>query len=80
MIAGADPSTREELKRDIAELDHLIEEILLASRLEAVTGLERREPIDLLALAAEEAPAPLGHRLAHVLGDGYPVGLRCGGQ
>lgn len=51
---GADNRTREELKRDIAELDHLIEEILLASRLEAVAGLERREPVDLLALAAEE--------------------------
>jgi len=52
---GADAKTREELRRDIAELDHLIEEILLASRLEAVPGLEREEPVDLLALAAEEA-------------------------
>ncbi|TMJ30235.1 MAG: HAMP domain-containing histidine kinase [Alphaproteobacteria bacterium] len=52
---SADPRTREELRRDIAELDQLIEEILLASRLEAVSGLERHEPIDLLALAAEEA-------------------------
>jgi signal transduction histidine kinase len=52
---NADPRTRDELKRDIAELDPLIEEILLASRLEAVSGLERREPVDLLALAAEEA-------------------------
>src|SRR3954470_5740047 len=52
---GADPRTRDELKRDIAELDHLIEEILLASRLEAVSGLEGAEPVDLLALAAEEA-------------------------
>jgi two-component system, OmpR family, sensor histidine kinase RstB len=51
----ADPKTREELKRDIAELDQLIEEILLSSRLEAVPGLERNEPVDLLALAAEEA-------------------------
>ncbi|HYD04976.1 MAG TPA: HAMP domain-containing sensor histidine kinase, partial [Reyranella sp.] len=50
----ADARTREELRRDIAELDHLIEEILLASRLEAVSGLERREPVDLLAIAAEE--------------------------
>jgi len=52
---GADSRTREALKRDIDELDRLIEEILLASRLEAVPGLERHEPIDLLALAAEEA-------------------------
>jgi signal transduction histidine kinase len=51
----ANVRTREALKRDIGELDRLIEEILLASRLEAVPGLERREPIDLLALAAEEA-------------------------
>jgi signal transduction histidine kinase len=51
----ADPKTRESLKRDIAELDQLIDEILLSSRLEAVQGLERHEPVDLLALAAEEA-------------------------
>src|SRR5258707_701241 len=52
---GANAKTREALKRDIDELDRLIEEILLASRLEAVPGLERQESIDLLALAAEEA-------------------------
>jgi len=52
---SADAKTREELKRDIAELDHLIEEILLSSRLEAAKGLEHNEPVDLLALAAEEA-------------------------
>ena len=51
----ADTRTRESLKQDIAELDQLIDEILLSSRLEAVKGLERREPVDLLALAAEEA-------------------------
>jgi len=51
----ADAKTRDSLKRDIAELDQLIEEILLSSRLEAVQGLERNEPVDLLALAAEEA-------------------------
>ena len=51
----ADAKTREALKHDIAELDQLIEEILLASRLEALPGLERHEPVDLLALAAEEA-------------------------
>lgn len=51
----ADLKTREELKRDIHELDRLIEDILLASRLEAVPGLDRSEPVDLLALAAEEA-------------------------
>ena len=51
----ADPKTQASLKQDIAELDLLIDEILLSSRLEAVSGLEHREPIDLLALAAEEA-------------------------
>ncbi|HQS15765.1 HAMP domain-containing sensor histidine kinase [Reyranella sp.] len=52
---AADPRTRESLKRDVAELDQLIEQILLASRLEAVPTLEQHEPVDLLALAAEEA-------------------------
>ncbi|MBS0550746.1 MAG: HAMP domain-containing histidine kinase [Proteobacteria bacterium] len=51
----ADPKTAQSLKQDIAELDQLIDEILLSSRLEAVPGLDHREPIDLLALAAEEA-------------------------
>jgi signal transduction histidine kinase len=60
---------RGEIERDIAELDALIEELLLASRLDAVAALERTEEVDLLALAAEEAarydlevqgePAPL---------------------
>ncbi|TAJ32170.1 MAG: HAMP domain-containing histidine kinase, partial [Reyranella sp.] len=52
---NADPKTRESLKQDVAELDQLIEQILLASRLEAVPTLEHPEPVDLLALAAEEA-------------------------
>lgn len=51
----ADARTRESLRQDVAELDQLIEEILLASRLEAQTGPDRREAVDLLALAAEEA-------------------------
>jgi signal transduction histidine kinase len=49
------PATREQLKGDIAELDQLIEEILLASRLDAIRVPERGEDVDLLALAAEEA-------------------------
>jgi len=52
---GADAKTRASLKQDVEELDQLIEQILLASRLEAVSTLEHREPVDLLALAAEEA-------------------------
>jgi signal transduction histidine kinase len=50
-----DPQRRAELKADIAELDQLIEELLLASRLDAIRAPESRENIDLLALAAEEA-------------------------
>jgi signal transduction histidine kinase len=51
---SADPKTKAGLEQDIAELDHLVDEILLASRLEAVAQNEVREEIDLLALAAEE--------------------------
>lgn len=44
-----------EIERDIAELDELVGEILLASRLDAMQQLETREEVDLLGLAAEEA-------------------------
>ncbi len=50
----ADPKRKEALERDIAELDKMIEEILLLSRLDALDELEVREDVDLLALAAEE--------------------------
>jgi len=46
---------KSEIERDIAELDALIEEVLLASRLDALASLEVTEEVDLLALAAEEA-------------------------
>jgi signal transduction histidine kinase len=46
---------RREIERDIAELDALIDEVLLASRLDAVRALDVTEEVDLLALAAEEA-------------------------
>jgi len=42
------------LERDIHELDQMIDEILLVSRLEAVHTLETEDEIDLLALVAEE--------------------------
>jgi len=45
---------RDEVERNVGELDALIEEILLASRLDAGAGIAR-EPVDLLALLAEEA-------------------------
>ncbi|HEY2780470.1 MAG TPA: HAMP domain-containing sensor histidine kinase [Steroidobacteraceae bacterium] len=51
---SADPKTKAGLEQDIAELDGLVDEILLASRLGAVEQNEVREEIDLLALAAEE--------------------------
>ena len=55
MNESADPRRKQELEKDIAELDTLIDEILLSSRLDAVQTVERREDVDLLALAAEEA-------------------------
>jgi signal transduction histidine kinase len=51
---GAAPRRRLELEHDIAELDALIDEILLASRLDAVAEREVDEAVDLLALASEE--------------------------
>jgi signal transduction histidine kinase len=47
-----EPTRKDEIARDIAELDALIDEILLASRLDASPSLQR-EPIDLLGLVAE---------------------------
>ena len=46
---------KSEIERDIAELDALIDEVLLASRLDTLRSLENIEPVELLALAAEEA-------------------------
>jgi signal transduction histidine kinase len=54
MKAGADAERRRKVEQDIAELDTLIDEILLASRLDAVKEREADEEVDLLALAAEE--------------------------
>lgn len=49
-----DPKGMAALEQDVSELDDLIEEILIAARLDAQDGLEAREDVDLLALAAEE--------------------------
>lgn len=54
-VPATDPNVTAELARNIAELDALIGEMLLSSRLAASTGIARAEPVDLLALAAEEA-------------------------
>jgi signal transduction histidine kinase len=49
-------SIHAEIVRNLAELDQLVGEILLASRLDhAGCSLERTESVDLLGLAAEEA-------------------------
>jgi signal transduction histidine kinase len=57
---GVPAERRAALAADIAELDQLIDEILTASRLDALEALERREEVDLLALAAEEAARVVG--------------------
>jgi signal transduction histidine kinase len=54
-VPDTDPKTSAEIARSIAELDALIGEMLLSSRLDAASGVARAEPVDLLALAAEEA-------------------------
>jgi two-component system OmpR family sensor kinase len=53
--AGAPQSLRDELARNIAELDQLIDELLLASRLDATAETARAlEAVDLTAMLAEE--------------------------
>ncbi len=55
LSASTDSMHRIELAKDLRELDDLLEEILLASRLEALPeGGEAEQEIDLLALIAEE--------------------------
>jgi signal transduction histidine kinase len=53
-LVEAQPERKAELTKDIAELDQLVDEILLVSRLDATEQLDVREDIDLAALAAEE--------------------------
>ncbi|HEX4508479.1 MAG TPA: HAMP domain-containing sensor histidine kinase [Burkholderiaceae bacterium] len=71
---GADERARDQLRTeidtDIAELDGLVDEVLLASRLDGTPRPEHLETVDLLALAVEE-----GARVdAHV--DGAPAVVR----
>jgi len=68
MKERADPVRKAGLEQDIAELDALIDEILLASRLDALKRLEADENVDLLALAAEECA-----RYENAELDGEPV-------
>ncbi|MDP1648304.1 MAG: HAMP domain-containing sensor histidine kinase [Rubrivivax sp.] len=73
MIEEAPPAQRAALRKeidtDIAELDALVGEVLLTSRLDAAAALDVREPVSLLAVAAEEA-ARVG---ATALGDDVQV-------
>lgn len=59
MLEEAQPAQRELLKREIdtniAELDSLVEEVLLASRLDGSGQTPQRTPVQLLAVLAEEA-------------------------
>ena len=59
MLEEATPEQRQQLRHEIdvnvGELDALVEEVLLASRLDAAAALDRHEELDLLGLAAEEA-------------------------
>ena len=59
MLPDAPPALQDKLHREIhtniAELDELVEEVLLSSRLEAGAAIDLDDPVDLLGLAAEEA-------------------------
>jgi signal transduction histidine kinase len=59
MLDAAAPAQRDKLKREIdrnvVELDALVEEVLLASRLDGAQDPLHRDRVDLFAVAAEEA-------------------------
>ena len=66
LLAGRErPELTAQIAADVAELDELIEELLLASRLQTSERIAEAEPIELLALVAEE---------------GARVGARVGGE
>ncbi len=73
MKASADAKLKSGLEQDIAELDWLVDEILLASRLDAVTEALATEELDVLALAAEECAryddAQLEGKVVNIRGD-----------
>ena len=54
-LLEGNPERRASIERDIVELDELIEELLTAARLDAPDSLGDAEPVDALALLAEEA-------------------------
>lgn len=51
---GPNPARSEAIEQDIAELDTLIDEILLMSRLDSGNHADMSESVDLVALVAEE--------------------------
>lgn len=53
--AGRREQLRREIHTNIGELDALVEEVLMASRLESQSAAPEREPVELVALGAEEA-------------------------
>jgi signal transduction histidine kinase len=71
LAARPDPQMLPSIERDIAELDALVDEILLASRLDQAAP-PADEPVDCLALAAEEA-ARARAVLHHAEGVAYEV-------
>jgi signal transduction histidine kinase len=76
MLDDASPAQRARLKQEIdtnvAELDALVEEVLLASRLDAAPTPERNERVELLGMVAEEAArvdAAVDGATTHVTGE-----------
>jgi signal transduction histidine kinase len=63
-----DAKFKDQIERDIVELDGLVDEILLSSRLDANPTLPAVEEVDLLAIAAEECARMEGCSL-----DGTPA-------
>lgn len=69
---GSDERQGKEIIANLGEIDALVEEILLASRLNHVGGLEQTVRLDLTALAAEECAlhgVPVSGRPAELKGD-----------
>jgi signal transduction histidine kinase len=71
LAARAEPGLAGSVRREVAELDALVEEILLASRLDHGPDPCEYERVDLLALAAEEA-ARASVRMREVAAEGIP--------
>ena len=72
-----DAGRKVEIVRNLAELDALVEEILLASRLDHVDRLHHPETVDLLALVTEEGARndiEVGGAVATVKGDAKLIG------